>query len=1206
MKSNFLLLREIEPIKLFEAIYNAELLFVAEHYHFVPTAIRSFCEGVLLTALNKEPFFKNRSNPVQLVDLISEFRLQFNSPAIISAADRIRKLGNQASHYHLKNWTRNDLLSLFRDAVKLQNFILLDVNRLDIKPVVFSTDSLPLKAFQNNEDDEDITLEEMASQLTLSQNLAKQISVYQSQNRHLHERLNLYAHEESQLSKQLEALNTENQSLHSEIETARQDKADTSELLKQNQTNMETQRRAIELERSIFQQRIALLEKEKQELLVSRKYLQREIDIEKEAQEDQIIDSNMPNLDKLQHEILAISDGKHFLIAPPGAGKTTILTQRLKIGLTDHGDNDILSLTFTTRAAEEMQHRAGKILGNREPFIGTFHSFCLDQIRNGNALAQNYATFSILDDEYRDAIWESVISIHSKLELTEINPDWTSLAENIYIEPKERPIKEIKQIKTNDFKRLFYAAYSYLLILELDIGEHYRQMALTLLRDKIGDLLDVAFYLFQPQKFDVTDLAQKIWMIYSAFRLHKHQSESLDYDDILCLGLAEVVARQQTRAFIQVDEVQDLSPIQWEIIDALWNEKTNLVVVGDPEQSIYGFLGADIVALNERTARFQRHSLIANYRSQPQIVNLLNRYRQYHWNLPPIKTSKSSIDNNSTLLLQYPDNIAELHGNVFMVSEILKDTNRNVGILLATNKACEIYSDLLQRKNMSFFRVGQFDLMQQAVVQDWFSLLRIYQGLGSRKDWWRLVYRFAQHEQKNKETTVAKAMKFVNKLHDLGVCVQDVVSNTVIIRDQGTKQRNSIFNYQARMLVDSFRKQGVVIFDTETTGLDFNKARIIQLAAVKVINGEVVDTFDQYIKLDISSDLELERDFEQSQQVHHISMDKMCSGNQSAVVFSDFFDFLGDCPLMAHNLHFDKTMLRMNLWAESDNYQLLERYHKLQSSLQYDSLQLSRQLYPNLPSYRLADLIVAFNLDGVNSHNALDDVKATASLVTHLINSLEQRLSSIDEILDEYSYLIELFSKHWQQVRWLLQVRVEGSNSTELTDILTDWLEYAKQPGWYNEDALLSTSKDIQIKLIPWLEKNHYQGLYNDLVDESLPKVEKLFTLKESDLIDESVHRIVVSTVHKAKGLQFETVLVPQVTNDAYPTWISPTTPSEVVKKREQEGCRLLYVAFSRPTNKLIVSYHSKYESWEKTLNSFVEPCRDVFSWTNYRKNKTN
>ncbi|WP_288988188.1 3'-5' exonuclease, partial [uncultured Pseudoalteromonas sp.] len=314
-----------------------------------------------------------------------------------------------------------------------------------------------------------------------------------------------------------------------------------------------------------------------------------------------------------------------------------------------------------------------------------------------------------------------------------------------------------------------------------------------------------------------------------------------------------------------------------------------------------------------------------------------------------------------------------------------------------------------------------------------------------------------------------------------------------------------------------------------------------------------------------------------------------------------------DCPLVAHNLAFDETMVRMNI-NNIESSSLLNRFNSIRNGILIDSLAVARKLFPQLKSHKLGDLLKTFNLEGVNSHNALDDVKATSSLVQYMINILRDRLSKIDSLIDSdrYRNVVYGFSKQWNMIDKLVRARTQNTTHLELHEILTFWLDYAYDNNMYSGFNKENIQKEVEEKLIPFLIRNNYQGLFEHLMDDTKERAETLYTLKESDLITED-HKVVISTVHRAKGLEFDTVIVPQVTDSNYPGWIPPNTPSAEIEERREESKRLLYVALSRAKHKLLVSYHQRYTTdtnsfgYAKKISPFLEQCIGDFSWSNLK-----
>ncbi|MEZ8951063.1 UvrD-helicase domain-containing protein [Vibrio sp. 10N.261.52.C2] len=1178
MESNFLRLLDEAPAKLFESIATAEQLFVDEHYHFVPTAIRSFCEGVLATALEIDP----GSNSKSLAKLIEEFSNKFNKPHISYAAKRIQKMGNKASHYEPRQYSRSDLQVLFQDAKKLYEFLIIDVYHKNIVSEPFSLEKLghaELKEHAANQD----KIKELSEQVDLNGRLMLELKNYQQVNRELRQKMSLYEADYSVRQKELEALAKRDSELKYALETAL---VDDQASVQDEVDSIRLQKDKLEKDVQFYERKLTELKVEEATLWQDNQKLEKDLlhEIDQSQKLEQI--RSIPPLSEHQEKLIHIDSGRHFLEAPPGAGKTTILIHRLEKALLKHNDDqDIVCLTFTTRAAEEMHIRAKSVLNDRQPFIGNFHNFCLDSIRKSKRLSFQEKRFGILDDEYREVLLETAKKSASSTVSKVMNPHF----KNLVVQTGDIA----KVASSHSFNRTFFGSYLLMLTLTLLDDAELISTFSDLLEKNMAQLLSEATLNFDKEEPSQEELAQYIWSVFIAFRELKKQSGTYDFDDILCIGLQEIIARKDKKKYIQIDEVQDLSPIQWEIINAMSDEDSHIFCVGDTYQSIYSFLGADTEKLKKRTTHYERHELINNFRSDKNIVDLLSAYRKFNWQLPELKGNSDADDKQSTLLLGYPDNVAEIHNVILMIEKILeKNSSRQVGLLCSTNKIAESYCNFLNLKKIDFFRVSESDLMQRNEIQDWMSCLRAYQGVATNKDWWRLSYRFSK--KWDGKLTKSRCIQFINALKQHGVTVYDILQSGNLSK---TSNSNT-YTYNLKELVAKFKGQGVVIYDTETTGLNFESDKIVQIAAVKVVNGIITDEFDRYVHLDIESDLDLKTQFEQSQKVHKIEATQVANGQQLDQVLIDFFEFVGDCAVVAHNLTFDETMLKMNSNALND-YRTIDAYHRFKQNVQMDTLLLTKQHFPNQANYKLESLLKDFDLEGVNSHNALDDVKATASLLKHLMGVITPKLSHIDSLIDGEAQLVEDLRENWVEIEKLMGPQTIG-NSTSLAETLDAWLMFIQDKSdWYNN--VQDVSSEARDKLIPWLEKSgEYQGLLNNLVDDSNPSIAKLFTLKEVDLIDDKKHRLIVSTIHRAKGLEFETVIVPNAVGDTFPPWVPDSASNQERLSRSNESQRLLYVALSRPKNKLIVTYHEHLapKGFPKGLSPFIEGIKSTFGFS--------
>ncbi len=170
----------------------------------------------------------------------------------------------------------------------------------------------------------------------------------------------------------------------------------------------------------------------------------------------------------------------------------------------------------------------------------------------------------------------------------------------------------------------------------------------------------------------------------------------------------------------------------------------------------------------------------------------------------------------------------------------------------------------------------------------------------------------------------------------------------------------------------------IVVFDTETTGLDTSNDDIIQIAAIEIINGDIGASFECFFATD--------KELSPTQKIHNISNEKL---QQKATDKKDglnqFLTFVSDDSLLAHNTQFDYAILNSNLLRVG-----LKTIDQKKTPL-FCTLTLTRQLY-KLPSYKLGNILKHLNIPGNNSHDALDDVKATVNLAIHL----KEKIAKLD------------------------------------------------------------------------------------------------------------------------------------------------------------------------------------------------------------------
>ncbi len=280
-----------------------------------------------------------------------------------------------------------------------------------------------------------------------------------------------------------------------------------------------------------------------------------------------------------QKEAVTHIEGPLLVLAGPGSGKTRVITHRiaylLEQGIPDH---QILGITFTNKAAREMADRLDRLVPGHQVWLGTFHKFCVRLLRRYAERAGIDENFVIYDTSDRQAVIKQVMD--------ELGIDRTSLAPKLV----ETMISRAK----NDFilpKQFAHRASS--------------------------------------------PLEEAVAKIYNRYETLMREQNALDFDDLLVLAATLLADDQQLRStldqhlrFILVDEYQDTNEVQYRIVRLLSQDEPHLCVTGDPDQSIYGWRGANI----KNILRFERDypncrvvRLEQNFRSTASILEAANQ-----------------------------------------------------------------------------------------------------------------------------------------------------------------------------------------------------------------------------------------------------------------------------------------------------------------------------------------------------------------------------------------------------------------------------------------------------------------------------------------------------------------------------------------------------------------------------------------------------
>ncbi|OCK42222.1 ATP-dependent DNA helicase [Tenacibaculum soleae] len=399
----------------------------------------------------------------------------------------------------------------------------------------------------------------------------------------------------------------------------------------------------------------------------------------------------LQQLNEPQRAAVLQKDGPMIIIAGAGSGKTRVLTYRIAHLMQQGVDSfNILSLTFTNKAAREMKERIAGVVGHSEAknlWMGTFHSVFARILRSEADRLGYPSNFTIYDSQDSVRLITAIIK--------EMNLD----------KDRYKPKQILSRISS--FKNSLITVRAYFNNSDL------QQADLEASRPKVGD-------------------------IYKAYVERCFKSGAMDFDDLLLrtnellTRFPEVLAKYQDRfRYIMVDEYQDTNHSQYLIVRALADRFQNICVVGDDSQSIYSFRGANI----NNILNFQKDypdvktfKLEQNYRSTNNIVEAANSV---------IDKNKTKLDkevwtaNDPGESIKIMRTISDGEEGRFVAQSIWENqmnhqlTNDSFAILYRTNAQSRAMEDALRKKDIKYKIYGGISFYQRKEIKDLLSYLRL-------------------------------------------------------------------------------------------------------------------------------------------------------------------------------------------------------------------------------------------------------------------------------------------------------------------------------------------------------------------------------------------------------------------------------------------------------------------------------------------------
>lgn len=394
--------------------------------------------------------------------------------------------------------------------------------------------------------------------------------------------------------------------------------------------------------------------------------------------------ASLKDLNASQLDAAMTLSGPLLVLAGAGTGKTRVITYRMAEMIRQGIEaSRILSVTFTNKAAKEMAERMSHFLGRRpasRPIISTFHSLCVRILRDEITALGYPKTFVIYD-----------------------RGDQESAA--------RRSLRDIKVSET-----------------ALGAADLLAQISRWKM---VGVLPDLA------TEYANDDRGFLAASAYRRYQRNLRACGAVDFDDLLLLTaqlfeeFPEVLARQQERFDqVQIDEYQDTNEMQFQIVAALVKRHRNLCVVGDDDQSIYGWRGAEVKHILNFQHQFPEAKIVRlqdNYRCTTEIIRLANQLVRHNVGRHE-KTLIAHKDGPTPSIRPYPDEQSEAEGVVREINYYIKEMKvppQDIAILFRTNEQPRLFETELRRVRVPYKLVGGQSFFDRTEVRDVMAYLKV-------------------------------------------------------------------------------------------------------------------------------------------------------------------------------------------------------------------------------------------------------------------------------------------------------------------------------------------------------------------------------------------------------------------------------------------------------------------------------------------------
>jgi len=395
------------------------------------------------------------------------------------------------------------------------------------------------------------------------------------------------------------------------------------------------------------------------------------------------IEHILSSLNPAQREAVVHTRGPLLVFAGAGSGKTRVLTHRIAylIATREAAPEEILAMTFTNKAAEEMKERIGQLLGTdaSRVWAGTFHSFCARLLRRHINLLGRANDFVIYDEGDQQALLKQAIE---QLGL----PKETNLSTWQYA---------IERAKDD----------------LLSPDDLYRQAA--------------GYF------------EQTLARLYQHYQDQLQKNNALDFDDLLIYAVRLLETNpalseryHATYRYLLVDEFQDINYAQYRLVQALAGPEKNVMVVGDDDQSIYGWRGANVELILRFRDDFPQTKVVTleqNYRSTQTILDAASHLIAHNSTRAPKRLWTERGPGKPILVFDAPNEQEEAHTVASFIEAALEQGRscREFAVLYRTNAQSRVYEEAFLNRRIPYRLVGSLGFYERAEVKDILAYLRV-------------------------------------------------------------------------------------------------------------------------------------------------------------------------------------------------------------------------------------------------------------------------------------------------------------------------------------------------------------------------------------------------------------------------------------------------------------------------------------------------